>query len=93
MNNPDRIITKTDLTPGTVYQFRYRIKNIYGFSQYSPVAEIFAAKVPSIITTPTLSYVDKSVKIKWTAPNNNFNTIQGYKIEILEVDGVSWFED
>lgn len=63
VNNPDRIVTKVDLTPGTLYQFRYRIKNIYGFSQYSPVAEIFCAKVPAIIATPTLTYIGKNVKV------------------------------
>ena len=93
VNNPERIVTKGELTPGTLYQFRYRIKNIYGFSLYSPVVEIFCAKVPAVIVTPTLSYVGKNVKIVWTAPDNNFNAIKGYKVEILQADGVTWFED
>lgn len=32
VNNPDRVFTKTDLTPGALYSFRYRLKNIYGYS-------------------------------------------------------------
>jgi hypothetical protein len=70
------------LTPGTLYQFRYRIKNIHGFSQYSPITEIFCAKVPATIAIPTLSYVGKNVKIQWVTPDDNFNAIKGYKVEI-----------
>jgi len=92
VNNPDRVITKTELTPGTLYSFRYRIKNIYGFSIYSPVAEIFCAKVPAVIAVPTLTNVGKNVKIDWAAPDNNFNPIMGYKVELQRSDG-EWFED
>ena len=92
-DNLDRVFVKTTLTSGTLYSFRYRIKNIYGFSDYSPVAEIFCAKAPARVDTPTLTYVDKNVMIDWSAPDNNFNPILAYKVEILTADGVTWFED
>lgn len=81
-DNLDRVYTKSALTSGALYSFRYRIKNIYGFSDYSPVADIFCAKVPAQVATPTLSYVGKNVQIDWNAPDSNFNSILGYKIEI-----------
>jgi hypothetical protein len=49
--------------------------------------------VPAKIATPTLTYVDKNVRIDWTAPNNNYNSLLGYKVEIRKADGLTWFED
>ena len=40
------INSETGLTPGSLYQFRYRVKNIYGFSGYSPIVSTYSAKAP-----------------------------------------------
>jgi len=34
-------------TPGDTYLFRYRVKNMFGFSGYSPVVSIKSAKAPN----------------------------------------------
>lgn len=31
--------------------------------------------------------------IKWIAPDDNFNAILGYKVEVRQADGVTWYED
>ncbi len=92
-DNIDRVFTKNLLSSGNLYSFRYRIKNIYGFSDYSPIADIFCAKAPAQVTTPTLTYVDKNVKIDWDTPDANFNPILGYKVEIQTSDSNVWYED
>jgi len=35
-----------NLTKGKTYGFRYRAKNAYGWSQYSPVSRLLVAVVP-----------------------------------------------
>jgi hypothetical protein len=39
--------TKTGLTTGSTYKFRYRVKNIFGWSAYSSILSLTAAKIPS----------------------------------------------
>ncbi len=91
--NPSPIYTVSTLTSGTLYQFRYRLVNIFGYSAYSPISSIFCAKVPDQVATPTLSYVDKSVRINWDAPNTNANPISSYTILLRAVDGTTWLEN
>jgi len=46
VDNADRAVPVVT-TPGDTYLFRYRVKNIYGFSTgYSPVASFLSAKAP-----------------------------------------------
>jgi hypothetical protein len=62
----DRVITVTT-TPGVTYKFRYRVKNMLGFSEtYSPIAEIKSAKAPLSPTGVLTSIAGKNVKIEWT---------------------------
>ena len=37
----------SDLTEGTIYGFRYRARNIYGWGSWSPITYILAASVPN----------------------------------------------
>lgn len=41
------IIVTTGVESGKTYPARYRAKNIYGWSDYSPVADVIAASVPT----------------------------------------------
>jgi hypothetical protein len=34
-------------TPGLTYLFRYKVKNMFGFSGYSPQVQLKSAKAPS----------------------------------------------
>lgn len=67
-------VTATDnnIQSGQSYDFRYRVKNVHGWSsQYSPVATIIAATVPSeplnVVTSNTLS---TTVTVSWDEPNS-----------------------
>ena len=42
------VYTATGLTAGAPYQFRYRVKNTYGWSPYSNVLLVYAADPPDI---------------------------------------------
>lgn len=45
-NNIQLIYTATDLTAGDSYSFRYRVRNIFGWSPYSDVISVLAATIP-----------------------------------------------
>jgi len=41
-----------NIQTGLTYAFRYRVKNLYGWSQFSPVVHILAASVPEAPAKP-----------------------------------------
>ena len=53
--NPNNLlltITKGGLNTNTLYKFKYRVKNKFGWSaDYSPFIEIRTATLPSMVTT------------------------------------------
>jgi hypothetical protein len=80
-------------TPGTTYLFRYRVKNMFGFSiNYSPEVEIKSAKSPNTPTDVQTSIVGHDVKIAWTAPDNNYDTITRYEVQIRNSE-LDWIEN
>lgn len=87
------IATETGLTAGSLYKFRYRVKNIYGYSGYSPEVSIYSAKVPDAPGQPTVNANGLNVDIDWSAPSANSNAITAYKIEIKTSDGTTWSQD
>ena len=51
-NNPLLTITKGGLNTNTLYKFKYRVRNKFGWSaDYSPYIEVRTATYPSKITT------------------------------------------
>lgn len=50
--NTDRFASKTGLITGNSYTFKYKVKNIHGWSEESPEAIIYAAKAPDAPITP-----------------------------------------
>lgn len=74
----------TGIVSGSSYQFKVRASNIFGWGSNSTITTIKAAKVPAQMTAPTTS-IDSTtggVKISWTAPDSQGDTITAYKIEI-----------
>ena len=78
INNPentclDKIITiSKGIVAGKTYQFRYRIKNENGWSQYSEVTAISAAVAPSSPARPTLdSATDSQIDLLFSSPEFN----------------------
>lgn len=85
---------KSSLTAGTTYTFRYRVKNIHGWSGYSPTVDILCAKVPDTPAAATTSVSGTNVVIDWTAVAGiNGDAIDLYLIEILDTTGTTYSTD
>lgn len=53
------VITKGGLSTNVQYQFRYRVRNKFGWSSgYSPLLTAITATKPSMVTPPTFSIVN-----------------------------------
>jgi hypothetical protein len=78
---------KGGLTTDTVFEFKYRAYNKYGWSDYSPSIEIRAATVPDQVDTLNFSVQDDTfVRISWDEPADGGNAISSYTIVIREND-------
>jgi len=86
------IIVSSELVSGTVYGFRVRARNIFGWGPFSTVTEIKAAREPGIPAAPVTSVdpVTGGVIIQWTAPDARGDEITAYKIEIADKTGNDW---
>lgn len=70
-------------TPGVTYTFRYRVKNIFGFSDsFSEHIEIKSAKPPVAPTNVSTQINGTYVVIQWTPSFNNYDDIIRFEIEI-----------
>jgi hypothetical protein len=78
-------------TIGTTYAFRYRARNIYGWSDFSPVLFVLAADVPSQPPRPSLMQAtDNSISVQlYPSPKANGAAIEYYVLSI-SVDGLSY---
>lgn len=92
-DSTDQTVTEATLTPGTSYIFRYRVKNIHGWSAgYSPSVTIMAAKVPDTPATATTAISGTNVVLTWAAPDENGATILSYIVEIQGSDAAWYLE-
>jgi len=86
------LITST-INSGRNYSVRYRVANVHGWSDFSPVTLIRAATVPSIpVGEPETSIpsVETNVHITWTAPTSTGGSgivISAYIIQVMLKDG------
>jgi hypothetical protein len=79
-------------TPGLTYLFRYRVKNIFGFSGYSPQASIKSAKAPSQPLSVMTSISGENVLIEWVPADDNYDEVLRFEIIIQRKDG-SWSQE
>ena len=79
-------------TPGLTYLFRYRVKNIFGFSGYSPQASIKSAKAPSQPLSVQTSISGENVLISWVPADDNYDTVLRFEIIVQKKDG-SWSQE
>ena len=86
-NNLVLSYTQTSLTSGASYRFRYRTKNLFGWSDYSSVTVVLAAKAPDTPVAPVTLNVGTSVRIQWTMPYNGGSNFLTYSVQILHKDG------
>lgn len=87
-NNIQLSQTKTGLTKGTIYYFRYRAKNIYDWSPYSNIIQQIAARVPDSPAAPITSNVATSVLITWATPYDGGSSVTTYNVQILTKSGL-----
>ena len=82
------------VTEGTSYQFKVRAANKWGFGNFSGAVTILAAGVPELVTSVTTA-IDPTtggVKISWTEPEDNYDAITAYTVEVKD-SGSVWQED
>ncbi len=70
------------MTAGQSYKFRYRVRNIFGWSPYSDVLTVLAATKPDRPAMVTTVNVGTSVRIDWVAPYNGDSTLLYYVLVI-----------
>lgn len=70
------------VTPATTYQFKYAAQNVIGWGTFSSVSSIKAASRPSKIATVTTAIENQYVKISWSYPTDNYDTVTAYDIQI-----------
>lgn len=78
-----------DITSATWYSFRYKAKNKFGDSLYSPIGKIQAATFPSKMEPPRTKYSlfnPTYVEIELTEPNNRGAEIDLIELEVLNYD-------
>jgi hypothetical protein len=75
-------------TPGQAYLFRYRVRNVFGWSDgFSPQVTVLSAAVPDTSAAATTEISGQNAKISWAAPSANYDSITSYKILILSQSG------
>lgn len=91
--NLARTFPTTAVTAGVLYTFRYRVKNLFGFStSYSPEANVLAADKPDAPAAAATTIVGVNVRISWVQPSTNGATLISYSIQIADAAG-TWKED
>jgi hypothetical protein len=86
------ILVSSQLVSGTVYGFRVRARNIFGWGPYSLVTSIKAAREPGTPLAPVTS-IDAAagaLAIDWTAPDARGDAITAYLVEIADKAGTTW---
>jgi hypothetical protein len=82
--------TATDLTSGVIYEFKVESRNSYDHGPYSEVITMLAAFKPEAPDAPTTTTINNQVKVSWPMPITNGSPITGYKVYILQHDGVTY---
>lgn len=85
-------IVSSSIVSGSSYLFRVRAKNYWGWGDFSTSVSIKASTSPSKMDAVTTSIdgTTGGVKIQWTAPNSNADTITSYLIEIYDPITLDW---
>jgi len=75
-----------DVTPGTLYEFRVRGRNVYGFGPWSELLTIQTGDRPDRmppIETRNTGTGGFNIQIDWVEPGDNGYMIDDYELEIL----------
>lgn len=81
-------------SPGDIYTFRYRVRNVIGWSGYSPTADIVAASAPTSPVSVSVALIGTNVQVSWMTPTStNGDSIIAYKVLILTSTSGVYAED
>jgi hypothetical protein len=84
----DSYTVTSGVSRGTVYKFKHRAKNIFGWGPYSDEVSITAATKPDQMAPVSTSIVEGSkVRISWTAPDNRGSPLTSYTVLIQSSAG------
>lgn len=89
-------ILTTSITKGTIYQFKVRASNVFGWGAFSSTTSIKASQIPASLTTSATTSIDSTtggVMISWTAPDNGGETLTSYAVEIADTTTSTWTAD
>jgi hypothetical protein len=84
----------TGLSEGLMYFFRYRVKNVHGWSgypgeEYSPVQAILLATVPDATAVARVSNSGTDALVEWDEPSFDGNSpLLGYRVQIRGSNGL-----
>lgn len=81
-------LISSGIATGKLYRVRYRARNAKGFSSYSPIGYIEASQVPSKPSAPTLVVIGANVRISWSFPNPQGNSVKSTDVYIKNSAGV-----
>jgi hypothetical protein len=80
-------------TPGVTYLFRYRVKNIFGYSiGYSPETEVKSAVAPDAPIDLQTSISGRNIKVEWTPSSDNYDEVIRFEIEIESASN-EWIQE
>ena len=74
----------TDLSFGTIYEFKVESRNSYGYSAYSDTIALLCAFLPDPPLTISTSNTNEFVTVAWDEPIANGSPITAYKIFVEE---------
>jgi len=80
--------TFSGLTGGTLYIFKVRARNVYGYGDFSDEVGIEAVDVPAKIDIATVTLSVTDVIIDWNAPYDHYSPIEEYEIRFRASNGV-----
>lgn len=82
----------SSVVAGTLYQFRVRAKNYWGWGPYSNAVSIKASSSPTQMNavTTTIDSTTGGLKIVWDPATSNSESVTAYKIEIVDRTDTTW---
>lgn len=80
------------LTGGETYLFKVRALNVYGAGEFSETISQRMSNVPGKPVMVTVDLQGTDVLISWTQPDENFEPITSYKIDLRTHDD-QWIVD
>ena len=80
-------VVQADLEFIATYYVRYRVKNIFGWGEYSDISFIETIMVPDVPAPVTTALVGTNVAFNWVAPDERGSPILHYNLKVQTSTG------